>query len=432
MENISINSSNHNGLQLHLCNTLKFKTVSITLTMKIPLHRELTTARALIPYILISGSRNYSSRRLIKQKLDEMYGATLTPDVYKKGDSHIISLNIEIPADQYINTSYSLIEKSLSLLHEIVYNPALENGVFQSSIVEQEKRSLEQRINSNYNEKMHYSNNRLIEEMFKGEQYELPAAGRKEDIDDLNAISIYQVYEDLLQNAVFSLFIIGSFNEENVKFIVQDIFCEQFHKNYNIIIPEDRKVRKKVKVIQDKMDVKHGNLLLGYRTFATIQDKDYESTRVANAIFGRFPFSKLFTQLREKESLAYFAFSQIESNKGLMIAMAGIDFGNYERAVNLIREQEYAMKKGDFTEDEVEQAKAMLIHLFLEAYDTPLGIMDLTVQAIDSGLSNINNQIKRISKISKNDVIRAVNKWELDTIYFLSGKEDDKSEINPF
>jgi predicted Zn-dependent peptidase len=171
------------------------------------------------------------------------------------------------------------------------------------------------------------------------------------------------------------------------------------------------------------MDVKQGKLLLGYRTFSTIQDEDYEATRVANAIFGRFPSSKLFVNLREKESLAYFALSQIESNKGLLTTMTGIDFDNYERAIEIMRKQEYAMKEGDFTEAEVEQGKAMLINLFLEAYDTPLGIMDISIQAVDSGLSNkINNQIKRIRMVSKSDVIRAANKWELDTIYFLNRK----------
>ncbi|WCF10622.1 hypothetical protein NDS46_12585 [Paenibacillus thiaminolyticus] len=104
--------------------------------------------------------------------------------------------------------------------------------------------------------------------------------------------------------------------------------------------------------------------------------------------------------------------------------MAGIDFDNYECAVEIIREQEYAMKEGNFTEDKVEQGKAMLINLLLEAYDTPLGIIDISMEAVDSGFSsNIVDQINRINRVSKSDVIRAANKWELDTIYFLNRKE---------
>ncbi|USK97794.1 EF-P 5-aminopentanol modification-associated protein YfmF [Bacillus tropicus] len=423
MEDIHISSSEQNGLQLHLCNTDKFKTISIMLMIKAPLQEDFTTARALIPYILNGGSINYPNRKLLKQKLDEMYGATLSTDVLKKGENQIIAFRMELPADKFLNVPNSLLKSSLDLLHEVVYSPLLENGVFNSAIVEQEKRSLKHRLASVYNEKMLYANIRLIEEMFKGEPYQLSVFGREEDIASLNAASIYQVYEELLQNACFDLFIVGTLNENEIKLMVQDVFSEQHDTKLIKKISSDRKAVNGVKIIQDKMDVKQGKLLLGYRTFSTIQDEDYEATRVANAIFGRFPSSKLFVNLREKESLAYFVLSQIESNKGILTTMAGIDFDNYERAIEIMRKQEYAMKEGDFTDAEVEQGKAMLINLFLEAYDTPLGIMDISIQAVDSGLSNkINDQIKRIRMVSKSDVIRAVNKWELDTIYFLNRK----------
>src|SRR5699024_2484917 len=386
MESIDINSSEHNGLKLHLYNTDKFKTISLMLTMKVPLQKSLTTARALIPYILNGGTTNYSNHKLIKLKLDEMYGATLSPNVQKKGNNHIISFRMEVPADKFLNVSNSLLKSSLELLHEVVYNPLLKDRAFKSSIVEQEKRFLKQRINSLYNEKMLYANGRLVEEMFKGEPYEFPAVGREEDIASLNASSIYQVYEELLQNARFDLFIVGSFNENKARLMVQDIFSEQHNNKPIKEMSSDKKGVNRDRIIQDKMNVEQGKLLLGYRTFSTIQDEDYEATRVANAIFGRFPSSKLFNNLREKESLAYFALSQIESNKGIIITMAGIDFDNYERAVEIIRKQEFAMKEGDITEAEVEQGKALLINLFLEAHDTPLGIMDIAIQAVDSGL----------------------------------------------
>ncbi|MGG4398026.1 pitrilysin family protein [Paenibacillus thiaminolyticus] len=424
MDEIAIRSSEQNGLHLHLCNTDKFKTISIMLTMKSPLQKDSITARALIPHILNGGSKNYPHHKLIKQKLDEMYGATLSPDVKKEGDNHIISFRMEIPAAQYLNVTNALLKSALDLLHDIVYSPVLENGVFNSSIVEQEKRSLKQRLASMYNEKMLYTSVRLIEEMFEGEPYQLPAYGSEKDIDSLSDLSIYQIYEDLLQNDRFDLYIVGAFNEDEVKFMVHDVFSEQHNnKPVNTISPA-RKVRNGIKIIQDKQDVNQGKLLLGYRTYSTIQDEDFEATRLANAIFGRYPSSKLFINVREKKSLAYFVFSQLESNKGLLLTMAGIDFDNYERAVEIIREQEYAMKEGNFTEDEVEQGKAMLINLLLEAYDTPLGIIDISMEAVDSGFSsNIVDQINRINRVSKSDVIRAANKWELDTIYFLNRKE---------
>lgn len=424
MTGLFINSSVQNGLHLHLCNTAKFKTINLILMLKVPLQEELTTARALIPYILTGGTINYPNRKLMKQKLEEMYGAKLSLDVLKKGDYHLFLFSMEIPEDQYLNVSSSLLESALLLLHEIVYSPMLEHGVFHTAIVEQEKRSLQQQFSAMYNEKMLYAHFRLIEEMFKGEPYQLSEFGREQDLASLTALAIYQAYEDLLQYARFDLFIVGAFNEKEAQLMVRDIFSEQHYDEQVQVTAFKRKGIKGVKVIQDKMDVKQGKLLLGYRTFSTVKDADYDATSVANAIFGRFPTSKLFRNVREKESLAYFAHSQMDSSKGLLVTMAGIDFDNYKHAVEMIREQEYAMKNGSITATEIEHGKTMLINLIQEAQDTPLGIIDICIQGVDRGLSDsISDQISKIREISKSDIICAANKWELDTIYFLNGKE---------
>lgn len=367
---------------------------------------------------------NYPTRKKIQHKLDEMYGAELSWDTHKKGEEHCIFFKMEISADQFLNDGNSLLQSSLLLLHEIIYNPLLEDGAFRPQIVEREKQLLKQRIDSMFNEKILYAHVRLIEEMYQDEDYAIPPLGSKELIDSLHEVSVFQVYEDMLRNDRFDLFIVGAFDEKAVRLMVKDIFCEVYNiKPTNKITHDDSGVDA-VKVIHDHLDVQQGTLLMGYRTFTTIQDEHYEAARVANAIFGRFPTSRLFSSIREKQGLAYYAQSQMESNKGLLVAMAGIEFDHYDRVIELIREQEYAMKNGHFTEVEVEQGKSLLINMLLEAHDSPAGIMDIFIQAVDSGSSiEIQDHIQRISNVTKEDIICAVNKWELDTIYFLNRKE---------
>ena len=427
MEVINTSSHVHNGLRLHLSKTNKFKTISILLMMHAPLQEDVATARALIPYVLNGGTKKYPNRKLIKQKLDGMYGSKIFYDIQKKSNNHVISFSLEIPANQFLNTTDSLLEEALDILNEIIFHPILENDVFQSSIVEQEKGNLKQRHAAMYDEKLFYAHNRLIEEMFEGEPYHYPTIGKQEDIDLLNASTVYRAYEELLKNARYDLYMVGNFNEIEVKQKVQKIFSSQYNTKPIQTNSRDSTGRTEIKIIEDKMEVQQGKLLIGYRTYSTIKDKDFEATSIANAIFGRFPFSKLFREIREKENLAYFAHSQLEIHKGFLITMVGIDFDNYDRAVDLIRKQEYAMKSGDFTEEELEQGKAMLINLFLEAQDTPLGIIDTAIQGVESGLPhNIENKVKRIRNVSKTDIVRSVNKWSLDTVYFLNRSPIDK------
>src|SRR5690625_7097423 len=98
-----------NGYQLHLIPTKKFKTVHFVVKFKTNLAREIVTERALFPYILRQGTINYPSEQALQRKLDELYGATLSLDVAKKGNHHIFSVRIAVPNEKFIPHESTLI-----------------------------------------------------------------------------------------------------------------------------------------------------------------------------------------------------------------------------------------------------------------------------------------------------------------------------------
>lgn len=87
MVQLQVESSELNGMHMHLWETDKFKTITLLLMAKAPLDEETLTAKALIPHILQGGTTTYKNRKQLKQKLDDMYGATFSTDVQKKGNS---------------------------------------------------------------------------------------------------------------------------------------------------------------------------------------------------------------------------------------------------------------------------------------------------------------------------------------------------------
>ncbi|KQL51695.1 MULTISPECIES: EF-P 5-aminopentanol modification-associated protein YfmF [Bacillaceae] len=423
MTDLQVKSTEQNGLHLHLGATDKFKTISIMLMVNAPLREDTVTARALIPHVLQGGTTDYPNRKQLKQKLEEMYGATLTADVQKKGEAQVITFRMDVASEQYLKDSVSLVEEALTLLHQLLYQPVLENGVFVSETVEQEKRSLKQRIASIYDDKMRYANVRITEEMFQQEAYRLPPYGREKDLDQIHSQTLYEAYQSMLKQDRFDLYVIGSFQEEDVKQIVSRVFTEQHQTGKTVEPTKANKRIEQIHIVHDEQQVKQGKLHLGYRTHSTFSDDDYEAARVGNALFGGFPSSKLFINVREKESLAYYAASQIESHKGVLMVMSGIEFDKYDRAVEIIQEQEKAMKNGEFSEAEVEQAKGMLLNQALEALDAPRGIAELSYHEIVANhRKSIQERIEKIKTVTKEDVVRAVSKWELDTIYFLTGQ----------
>ncbi|MFD1735882.1 EF-P 5-aminopentanol modification-associated protein YfmF [Bacillus salitolerans] len=412
-----------NGMTLHTIETKKYKTNTFVLKLKAPLTKEDVTKRALLPYVLQSATSSYPSTSKLRSYLDELYGASLNVDLSKKGEYHIITIRIEIANETYLTDQTPLLEKGLNLLAEIILNPLRINQAFESSIVEKEKRSLIQRIQAVYDDKMRYANLRLVEEMCKNEPYSLHVNGEKEDVASITPELLYEYYQKAIKEDEIDLYIVGDVDSNTIRNLASRLFTIE-NRHPTFITESNVRVVKEKEVIEQQ-DVKQGKLNIGYRTNTKYQDQEYPALQVFNGIFGGFSHSKLFINVREKASLAYYAASRVESHKGLLMVMSGVDAKNYHQAVTIINEQMKAMENGDFSDQEIEQTKAVLINQILEAIDTPRGLVEILYnEVVGKVKESIESSLTRIGQVTRNEIVHVANKIELDTIYFLKGKEE--------
>lgn len=410
------------GYKLHIVKTDKFKTNTIVWKMKAPLSKETVTHRALLPHVLQSSTAGYPTTAKLRSYLDELYGANMFVDVSKKGEYQVISMSIEIANEKFLSDSTPLLAKALELLSELLQNPLMENEAFDSSTVEKEKRTLKQRIQSVYDDKMRYSSFRLVQEMCASEPYALPVNGELEEVDTITAKSLFEYYQRAFSEDELDLYIIGDVVEEEVESAASNLF--QFAERTPLEANSVNRLAGEEKIVTEKQDVKQGKLNIGYRTNVKYGDPDYNALQVFNGIFGGFSHSKLFLNVREKNSLAYYVASRLESHKGLMMVMSGIEFENFDLAVTIIKEQMAAMKSGDFTDEELEQTKAVIQNQLLETLDTARGMVELLYHNVVSKIKvPFDDWIQGMQETTKDEIVAVANKVNLDTIYFLTGME---------
>lgn len=408
------------GMRLHVIPTDKFKTNTIVFKMKAPLNKTDVTKRALLPHVLQSNSKKYPTTAALRSYLDDLYGALFYVDLSKKGEYHVISLTIEVANEKFLSQSPPLLEKAFAFLTEVIKNPNIDQDAFDPSTVENEKRSLKQRIQSIYDDKMKYSNFRLIQEMCKEEPYALNVHGQLEEVETITASNLYQYYQQALTEDELDLYVVGDVNSEEVAKKAQQLMTFTEH-TAKTIDRKSMKTRGEVKEIKEAQDVKQGKLNIGFRTNVFYGDEDYYALQVYNGIFGGYSHSKLFINVREKASLAYYVASRLESHKGLMLVMSGIDNKNYEQAVSIIKEQIKAMNNGDFTEEEIIQTKAVIKNQLLETIDTSRGIVEILYHNVVAKENIVlDDWISKMDRVSKDDIIKVAQKIDLDTIYFLT------------
>lgn len=417
-----------NGYNLHLIPTKKFKTINMVAKFKAPLNKKVMTKRALLPYLIQQGPKEYPSRTEFQAKLDDLYGAALSIDGAKKGDYHIMSFRFEVANQHYIKNESSILGDSINLFNEIIFNPNVADDAFDSELFKREKETLKRRIRSIEDDKMSYANMRLIDEMCKNERYRIHVHGYEEELEQLTAEELYEYYKQMIQQDNLDIFLVGDFDKETMT----ELFTSRFKKDrssnpsLHSFSEEEKNSAERVKEITESQSIQQAKLHIGYRTNVRFQDDDYFALHVFNGIFGSFPSSKLFLNVREKHSLAYYASSRIESHKGLLIVFSGIAPGDYEKAREIIEMQMIAMKKGDFTNDDLSETKELIVNQLLETLDNPQGIIEMLYQQVIAAKDLTPDELIRgIKQVTKDEVTEVANKINEDTVYLLTSEGEN-------
>lgn len=420
------------GMTVHTIETKKYKTTSFILQIKEAINEKNVTKRALLAYVLQSGTKDFPSSKDLRSALDDLYGATLNADLSKKGENQVISIRMEVANEKFLSNSEPVLDKAFHLLSQVLLAPAVENGVFKEGIVKKEKRSLKQQIESIYDDKMRYANKRLLEEMYESEPYRLNVYGNEDEVDGISSKDLYDYYQEVVRNDKVDLYVIGDISTDEMLEKVKKHF--RFSKDRNekeeqASTAKEEKRISDIKEIFEEQDVQQGKLHMGYRTYTTYGDPDYFALQVFNGIFGGFSHSKLFMNVREKESLAYYAASRFESHKGAVFVMSGIETGNYEKAVKIIKEQHDEIKNGNITDAEFDQTKAMINNQVLETIDHPIGLSEVLYHNVVARTNrSIEDWMQGINSVTKEDVVKVAEKVKLDTIFFLKGAASNGNE----
>lgn len=407
------------NINLTLVPASKFKSNLISIYIQRLLDREEVTKNALLPSIITSGSEKYPSLREISNKLDDLYGASMVGDAVKRGERQVLTFKILSTNERYLDEK--LLIEVIDFFNEVINHPLLVGGGFNKEYLEIEKVNLKDRIQGVINDKGRYALERAFEEMCEGERYSISEYGYEEDLEKINSVDLYNHYKEILKTSPIDIVIEGDFNEDEIIEIISKKFT--FERDNIIDIPREnfKKEIKNVKTVEENMDIAQGKLIMGYRTNVDFADvKKYYSLVVASNILGGGPHSKMFINIREKESLCYYIYSSIEKYKGILFISSGIEAKNYEKTVELVKAQLESLKKGDISDYELESSKSALISSMQSLADSIGGMSDFYfAQDMSKTNSSVKDIIDYVGNVTVDDIVTSLENIELDTVYFL-------------
>ena len=411
------------GVWLNQVQTDRFKTGCFSINFLRPLARESAAANALLPSVLLRGCRSYPNMQAVSQRLDTLYGASVGTLVRKKGEVQTTGLYADFLEDRY-SESEPVFVPMIEFLQELLFEPCKGADGFVEDFVTGEKQNLANTIDAKINEKRSYAVSRLLHHMCEGEAYAVPRLGEKETLDGLTPGCLFSQWNRILAGSRIELFYLGQQPREAVLDAMACLTEKLPHRDSltdigtQVTLPH-----RPAQEITETMDVTQGKLTMGFRTPVTLHDSRYPALALLNAVYGAGMTSKLFLNIREKQSLCYYASSSLDKFKGIMVVGSGIEFDNYQVAKEGILNQLELCCRGEITPEELESARNYLISALHTGKDSPGRLDDYAIgQAVAGCSGTMESLAQQLETVTLDQVVEAANTLTLDTVYFLKGE----------
>lgn len=418
-----------NGVEGMFIRNTRFKTTRISFNFYLPLSPQTVAVNALLPCVLTSCSEEYRTFTELNRKLKELYGAALTETSVKLDELQCITVAITALCDRYTPDGSRTVMEAAQLLAGLIFAPLLEGERFRDADVQREKRQLIERINGEINDKRTYARNRMISEMYDGLPYGLPSNGTAEAVAAITPEELFEAWQSLLKSAYVRIQAVGESLPDGLFKAAAAAFDAIKRENVtDIYTMSGTASRDNVKRVVEKRDVTQGKLVMGFDSKLWGAGEDSDALTVMADIFGGGPYSRLFENVREKQSLCYYCACSCARTKGMLMVDCGVEAANAEKAEAEILKQLEVMKQGLFESETLTASVRSLTDALLSRNDSQLGIdawYALRVREKDPVTPE--ELAKRFAGVTVQQVVEAAKGINLNTVYLLMPNDDNKA-----
>ncbi|KRM20655.1 EF-P 5-aminopentanol modification-associated protein YfmF [Latilactobacillus graminis] len=416
------------GVDLNILQTNQFKTIRLTVQLIAPVTTAGLTRRSLLASVLGASSQNYRDQVAIANQLQAMYGAGFNMNAYRQGNLAIFSISMRIVSPQYLKDTVDLQEQAIAFIGQLLLHPDVIDNQFNPVIFKREKENLVRYIESVADDKQAYAATELRQLYFQDTTQQMPTYGDVTDLATITPVELYAYYQSMIANDYVQITFVGNINEAKT---LTDLAHLSFAPRA-VVLPQifyQQPLYNKIQTKTEVQNVQQGKLNMAYQISAYFYQEDYYATLVMNALFGGTPLSLLFTNVREKASLAYYASSAIDAFRGVITVQTGIESRQKERVLTIIEAQRQRIIAGDFEQAVFEQTKLALINQFKSSLDSAayLSQQQFNQSFVPETEIDAEQFAQAVLAVSKQAVQEQAAKMQLQAIYFLKGVDTDEA-----
>lgn len=410
------------GVNLNIIPSKQFKTTRIFISFikNIESKKELAE-RALLANYLEMCSQNYPTQIDIARKLSQMYGASFGSSVDRRGNYQLINFSIDYIEGKYLVGNEDLLSEVIEFLKEIIFNPLKvgENKNFDEETFTRQKNNTITYLNSIKEDKQAYATAKLRKLYFDNEIQQVPSFGESEDVEKLTISDLMDAYQKMLNTDRVEIMISGDVNTDEVvnKFSVLPFKVRNISR---ASMSYTQEIKQEIVTQIDEEPLSQSKFDMAFRLPVVYRGDLHYAALVFNSLFGGSALSLLFTVVREKMSMAYYANSNFDPFRQLLVVQTGISYTNKDKVQELILEQLERLRKGDFEDELLEQNKNNLISSYISRLDSQTSALLRAQSAALTGINvTVEEWLDNLQSVTKDDVMKVAKMVELQATYML-------------
>ncbi len=401
----------------------KFKRSLMVAHLVVPGKRESASALALLPHVLERRCAAIPDPLALSRHLFDLYGAECAAESFMVGPNRVLTVAVSCLKNRYALAGEDLEGACAELLCNLLFAPVLENGAFAEEDVAIEREKQVDYLRSEMNEKRSYCLRQARRALLGDSPLGLESAGYLDEMPAITPQKLFAAYTELLETAQLEVVCCGTEGETleaQVQGRLQGL-------NRRPASPTGRMAAAKSPEfthLSEAMETAQGKLCI-LATSGQVQDARGEAVmRVASALLGGLPSSRLFLNVREKQSLCYYCVSNYAAMQGVLTMDSGVDHKDAKRAAAAILHELETMQKTPVNAEELQAAHSALRNLFSASKDSPDALVSWVFNEQMRGSNrSLDEAMEMVLSVSAAEVQAALAGFSPALQYVITGKE---------
>lgn len=399
----------------------RFKTFCFNLSVRRPLD-DRAAARSVLPHLLMQGTAHYPDRPALARQMEALYGAMVAPGTAKEGEVHVLRFGLDCVSGEYLPDRPDQLRAGLEFLAEYLASPRLDGDGFPADVFARERRQALHDARAVFDDKSAWAAERSLALACADEPMAIPEHGGVAAIEALTRIDPERARADFLGRGEMLFVGMGALPGDD-EFLagVAEFLSHLPSRSPEAIAPSVQRVPTGRRAAVERAELQQSKMVMIFRLSIVDEPRTWMGRALFASMLGGGPHSRLFREVREKRSLAYYAQSALERHKGLLVVHVGLDESAAEEVEAETMRQVAALAKGEFRDEELETARAGILSTITALTDGIRSHMRYVEDQWNLGYDRTPQDLfEGYRSMTAEQVARSVEDMQLDFSYLLA------------